>query len=117
MFAEKLKGLNESERQSRDVAHGLTEPFSFQSADRDQLERVAGFRNDLRLETFLRSDEYDATRRAAREVLLRDRDGRIDVSSGATTRDHQCLHARPVHDVLRSIVVRDSAASPPRSNS
>src|SRR5688500_8743269 len=99
MSGDDLPGVNEADGQAEEVLDQIQPALAFESADGDELEREAGLRHDRLFEAALGADEDDFARRVAREELPRNGDGRVDVAPGATTRDHQSLHALHAHPV------------------
>src|SRR5688572_3302857 len=99
MSRDDLPGVNEPDRQAEEVLDQIEPALAFESADGDELEREAGLRHDGLFETALGADEDDFARRVAGEELPRDGDGRVNVTPGATTSDHQSLHALHAHPI------------------
>ncbi len=105
--------LEESARQAQDVANQIDAAFAFQSADVDELEREAGFRDDGLLESALGADEDDAAIVGiAPEPFARNGDGGINVAACATSRDHQCLHAHRPHPVFQFACCEKFSSNP-----
>src|SRR3954471_17520444 len=91
MLADDRERLAETDREPEEALDRVADPLPFQSADGDQLERKAGFRDDDLLEAALRADENDAPLRIARDPLLRNGDCGVDVPPRPAPGDHQRL--------------------------
>src|SRR5438270_510576 len=98
MAADEFEGLRKLGGQADETFDRIAEAFAFQAADGDELKRETGYGNDRLFEAAFRTDEDDAPRGVARHPLLRDGNGRVDVSSRPASGDHQRLpHSLHAH--------------------